>query len=57
VRAATTSTSRVERLAYTRKQAAEVLGVSVSTIDRRVVPPIDTVKARHLPERLEEPRV
>jgi hypothetical protein len=34
----------VERLAYTRRQAAEALGVSISTIDRRVVPVIDTVK-------------
>jgi hypothetical protein len=34
----------VERLAYTRSQAAEALGVSISTIDRRVVPSIDTVK-------------
>lgn len=34
----------VERLAYTRRQAAEALGVSVSTIDRRVVPSITTVK-------------
>jgi hypothetical protein len=34
----------VERLAYTRRQAAEALGVSVSTIDRRVVPAIETVK-------------
>ena len=34
----------VERLAYTRRQAAEALGVSISTIDRRVVPSIDTVK-------------
>ncbi|MDQ3380419.1 MAG: recombinase family protein [Actinomycetota bacterium] len=34
----------VELLAYTRRQAAEVLGVSISTIDRRVVPSIDTVK-------------
>jgi hypothetical protein len=33
----------VERLAYTRRQAAEVLGVSISTIDRRVVPMINTV--------------
>jgi Recombinase len=32
------------RLAYTRKQAAEALGVSISTIDRRVVPSISTVK-------------
>jgi Recombinase len=35
---------KVERLAYSRRQAAEALGVSVSTIDRRVVPSIDTVK-------------
>ena len=34
----------VQRLAYSRRQAAEALGVSVSTIDRRVVPTIDTVK-------------
>jgi hypothetical protein len=34
----------VERLAYSRRQAAEALGVSISTIDRRVVPAIDTVK-------------
>ena len=36
--------AEVERLAYTRRQAAEALGVSVSTIDRRVVPAIGTVK-------------
>lgn len=35
---------RVQRLAYTRRQAAEALGVSVSTIDRRVVPLVETVK-------------
>jgi hypothetical protein len=34
----------VARLAYTRRQAAEALGISISTIDRRVVPAIDTVK-------------
>src|SRR5262245_46192448 len=34
----------VQRLAYTRRQAAEALGVSISTIDRRVVPAIDSVK-------------
>jgi Recombinase len=34
----------VERLAYTRRQAAEALGVSLATIDRRVVPAIETVK-------------
>lgn len=35
---------KVVRLAYTRRQAAEALGVSISTIDRRVVPLIRTVK-------------
>jgi hypothetical protein len=34
----------VERLACSRRQAAEALGVSISTIDRRVVPSISTVK-------------
>jgi hypothetical protein len=34
----------LERLAYTRRQAAEALGVSISTIDRRVIPSIETVK-------------
>jgi hypothetical protein len=33
-----------ERLAYSRKQAADALGVSISTIDRRVVPSLNTVK-------------
>jgi hypothetical protein len=36
--------ARAERLAYSRKQAAEALGVSISTIDRRVVPTVQTVK-------------
>jgi hypothetical protein len=58
-----------ERLAYRRKQAAEALGVSVSTIDRRVVPSVHTVKTpwgqrlipvaeleRFLREHLEPPR-
>lgn len=35
---------KAERLAYSRRQAAEALGVSISTIDRRVVPAIGTVK-------------
>jgi hypothetical protein len=34
----------VERLAYSRKQAAEALGVSISTIDRHLVPTVSTVK-------------
>jgi hypothetical protein len=34
----------VERLAYTRTQAAAALGVSRSTFDRRVLPLIETVE-------------
>src|SRR6266508_4995295 len=34
----------VEPLAYTREQAAQALGVSLATLDRRVVPTIATVK-------------
>ncbi len=58
-----------DRLAYSRKQAAEALGVSISTIDRRVVPSMNTVKTpwgqrlipvaeleRFLREHLEPPR-
>jgi hypothetical protein len=58
-----------DRLAYTRKQAAEALGVSISTIDRRLVPAVNTVKTpwgqrlipvaeleRFLREHLEPPR-
>jgi len=37
-------TTRVERLAYTRAQAAAALGVSRSTFDRRVLPLIETVE-------------
>src|SRR6266545_2075770 len=37
-------TEKVARIAYSRRQAAEALGVSISTIDRRVVPAVDTVK-------------
>jgi Recombinase len=33
-----------DRLAYSRRQAAEALGVSISTIDRRLVPAVGTVK-------------
>jgi hypothetical protein len=60
---------RVVRLAYTRKQAAEALGVSLATLDRRVVPAITTVETewgarlipvaeleRYLGERRREPR-
>jgi hypothetical protein len=35
---------QAERLALSRKQAAEALGVSIATIDRRVVPALHTVK-------------
>jgi hypothetical protein len=35
---------RVERLAYTRTQAAEALGISRSTFDRRVLPLLETVE-------------
>jgi hypothetical protein len=37
-------TSRVRRLACTRKQAPEALGVSLATLDRRVIPAIETVR-------------
>src|SRR6266540_4392841 len=60
----------VEPLAYTREQAAQALGVSLATLDRRVIPTIATVKTewgarlipageleRYLAERTEEPRV
>lgn len=36
--------TRVERLAYTRTQAADALGVSRSTFNRRVLPLIETVE-------------
>jgi recombinase len=36
--------TRVERLAYTRTQAAAALGVSRSTFDRRVLPLIETIE-------------
>src|SRR4051794_33604602 len=60
---------RVERLAYTRAQAAEALGISLATLDRRVVPVIATVATewgrrlipvseleRYLAERIQLPR-
>jgi hypothetical protein len=59
----------VERLLYTREEAAEALGISLATLDRRVIPAISTVKtewgARLIPrselhrfseERLDPPR-
>ncbi len=61
--------AHVERLAYTRKQAAQALGVSLATLDRRVVPAIETIKTewgsrlipvteleRYLAERKQEAR-
>jgi Recombinase len=36
--------TRIERLAYTRTQAAETLGISRSTFNRRVLPHIETVE-------------
>jgi hypothetical protein len=59
----------LNRLTYSRRQAAEVLGVSISTIDRRLVPAMNTVKTawgqrlipvteleRFLEDHLEPPR-
>jgi hypothetical protein len=43
-RAIVREATRVERLAYTRTQAAEALGVSRSTFNRRVLPLIETVE-------------
>ncbi len=58
-----------ERLFYSREQAAHALGISLATLDRRVIPAIATVKTewgerlipatefdRFLAERTEEPR-
>jgi hypothetical protein len=60
----------VERLVYSREQAAQALGISLATLDRRVVPAIATIKAewgsrlipaaeleRYLAERTEEPSI
>jgi hypothetical protein len=59
----------VGRLVYSREQAAQAIGVSLATLDRRVVPAIATVKTewgarlipaaeleRFLSERTQEPR-
>jgi Recombinase len=59
----------VERLVYTREHAAEALGISLATLDRRVVPVIATVETewgrrlipvseleRYLAERTKQPR-
>jgi Recombinase len=59
----------IERLVYSREQAAQVLGISLATLDRRVVPAIATVKTewgarlipaaeleRYLAARTEVPR-
>jgi recombinase len=59
----------VRRLAYSRRQAAEALGVSIATVDRRLVPTVRTVKTpwgqrlipvdeleRFIAEHVEQPR-
>lgn len=59
----------VNRLVYSREQAAQALGISLATLDRRVVPVIATIKTewgtrlipaaefeRYLAEHTEEPR-
>lgn len=64
-----TQPSELRRLTYTRAQAADVLGVSLRTLDRRVIPAIGTVKTewgarlvpvaeleRYVAERTEAPR-
>lgn len=61
---------RAERLAYSREEAAQALGVSLATLDRRVVPAITTVSTewgrrlipapeleRYLAERSQRPRI
>src|SRR5919199_3453370 len=60
----------VERLVYSREQAAQTLGISLATLDRRVVLAVATVRTewgarlipaaeieRYLAERTEEPRI
>jgi Recombinase len=59
----------VELIVYTREQAAQALGISLATLDRRVIPAIATIKTewgarlipkdgidRYLTERTEQPR-
>ncbi|GEM_PF-3598398 len=59
----------VKRLVYSREQAAHALGISLATLDRRVVPAIGTVKTewgtrlipateleRYLAERTKQPQ-
>jgi hypothetical protein len=59
----------VEPVVYTREQAAQMLGISLATLDRRVIPVIATIKTewgarlipkdgidRYLTERTEQPR-
>ena len=43
-RAVVREATRVERLAYTRTQAAQALGISTSTFNRRVLPFIETLQ-------------
>jgi hypothetical protein len=44
VRVVVREATQVERLAYTRQQAAEALGISTSTFNRRVLPFIETLQ-------------
>jgi hypothetical protein len=66
---ATASDNRLAPLVYSREQAAHLLGISLATLDRRVVPTIATLRTewgarlipaaeldRYLAERREEPR-
>jgi hypothetical protein len=43
-RAIAREATQVERLAYTRTQAAEALGVSRSTFNRRILPFVETIE-------------
>lgn len=69
-RTTVSSAEPVDRVVYSREQAAQALGVSLATLDRRVVPAIATVETewgarlipvdkleRYLAERQEEPRM